>query len=198
LSILSFTNAPEPTGGLRSAALLTESYSRAYDHIVQCQKLAELEEVCPLRGVLCGIFTVMDSIGLHHSLQHLLQHLVQKHFLQQQFATATVVVFFFQPDNENNIFVCQFRSVKFARALKEGNFYECKPPLIKVHPPCLFHARIEVHPGPPKKTVQIEVHPRFEGKSKGKWQKGWITIRIEVHPRGPKKVCHLWSRVDLY
>eukprot|EP00667_Euglena_gracilis_P000062 EG_transcript_62 len=27
------------------AALLTESYSRAYDHIVQCQKLTELEEV---------------------------------------------------------------------------------------------------------------------------------------------------------
>jgi len=32
-------------------------------------------------------------------------------------------------------------------------------PLIKVHPPCLFHARTEVHLRTTHKTGQIEVHP---------------------------------------
>jgi len=57
-----------------------------------------------------------------------------------------------------------------------------KHPLIKVHPPCLFPARIEIHPGPPKK-VQIEVHPPFclENEGEKKTEIFLTSARIEVH-----------------
>jgi len=44
-------------------------------------------------------------------------------------------------------------SVGWNRSQGWGCVWEGKPPLTKFHPPCLFHARIEVHPRvPPKKT----------------------------------------------
>jgi len=61
-----------------------------------------------------------------------------------------------------------------------------KSPLIKVHPPCLFHARIKIHPPDPPKTVQIEVHSLLR-EIEEKRGNGWTSARIEVHPRGPKK-----------
>jgi len=45
------------------------------------------------------------------------------------------------------------------------------PPLIKVHPPCLFHARIEVRPGFPKKTGPNRSPPHFVREIEGKMAK---------------------------
>jgi len=79
---------------------------------------------------------------------------------------------------------------------KNGGSENIKP-LIKFHlfVPC---PKRSPPPDPKKSGPNRNPHPYLREIEWKKSRKLSSTARIEVHPRVPKKMCHRWSRVDLY
>jgi len=85
---------------------------------------------------------------------------------------------------------CQWgRAINSRQSYHFPLFPQATPPLIKVHPLCLFHARIEVHPGPPK-IGPNRSPPPFLREIEGKTAKRVDYCPNRSPPLRAQKVCH--------